>query len=310
MRRSIESMRTRLSACAAFVRFEEPLWRHTTFRIGGPAEFFLEPRTRDELTEALRMICGAGMLWRVLGGGSNLLVSDDGVRGAVISLRRMGPREIALHARGLRVSAAAALRAVVRQAAKWGLSGMARFSGIPGTVGGAIRMNAGAGGRSIGELVSCVHLLHADGRVETVPGNRIGWRYRAAEIPRDSIVLAAELRLAKGRRRRIEEEGDRLLSRKKATQPLSRASAGCVFRNPRDAFAGELIEHAGAKGMRMGGALVSPKHANFIVNTGPARARDVGRLIRRVQEMVRRRSGYRLHPEIHEWTDGRQEWEG
>ena len=303
-----ERLKSVLAPSSSFMRLDEPLWRHTTFRIGGPVQFFLQPRSPSELTAALRLIRSAQMAWRVLGGGSNLLVSDRGLRGAVVSLAHMQPVCLTRSGERLRVSAQVPMGQVIRKAAKWGLSGLEPLCGLPGTVGGAVRMNAGAGGMTIGERVHRLQLLHADGRIEAVSGREIGWRYRQADLPPNTVVLLVEFALAQGDSKRIRQAQNRFLTAKRTTQPLSWPSAGCVFRNPADAFAGELIERSGGKGTRIGGAMVSKKHANFIVNTGRANAEDVRQLIRHVQSVVRHETGYRLQTEIHEWLDGRQIW--
>ena len=289
-------------------RRAEELAPYTTFRIGGPAERLAEPRTEDEAVEAWRFALRAGIPTRVLGGGSNLLIDDDGFGGAVISMRKMNPRGIVPAAGRVRVSAGVALGWLVKWAARNGRTGLEGFAGIPGLVGGATWMNAGGGGVALGDLVTAVDLVDAEGRRREIPGDAILWSYRNAGLP-TGLILGAELALGvdspEATRRRTREAWER----KRASQPLSSKSAGCVFRNPEGDSAGRLIDAAHLKRTRVGGAVVSPKHANFIVNTGTATAGDVRRLIAHVRRTVRRRFTHDLDLEIHCWVAGDQ-WEG
>jgi len=283
------------------LRREEPLARHTTFRIGGPAEFFLEPRDLDDLREVAARIVRAGVAWRVLGRGSNVLAPDAGVRGAVVSLRRYGPRRIRRDGVEVHACAGAGLCAAVRAAARWSLSGLEALAGIPGTVGGAVWMNAGPAQGCVSDRIAALDVLEQDGTLARVARGELRFGYRDSGLPRGVVVAGVVWRLTPAPRHEVEEKCRTALERKKATQPLSRASAGCVFKNPRAGAAGALIERAGLKGERCRGAMVSRKHANFIVNCGGASAADVRRLMDRVRETVRARTGTTLEAEVHVW---------
>ena len=282
-------------------RRAERLAPYTTFRIGGPAAWFAEPETEAEAIEAWRFARRAGLPVRVLGGGSNLLINDDGFGGAVISMRKMNPKGIESVGGRVRVSAGAPLSRLVRWAAHNGRTGLEAFAGVPGLVGGATWMNAGGGGVSLGDLVTAVDLVDAEGRRREIPGDAILWGYRESGLP-TSLVLGVELALGVDAPEAVRRRTREAWERKRACQPLRAWSAGCVFRNPQAESAGRLIDAAGLKRTREGGAVVSPKHANFIVNTGTATAGDVRRLIAHVQHTVRRRFDLDLNLEIHCWA--------
>lgn len=279
----------------------KPLASYTTFRIGGPAEWFAEPETESECVSAWTHALRTGKPIRVLGGGSNLLVDDDGLPGAVISTRRLEPRRIERRGSGLFVSAGAPLGRLVKYAAHHGWAGLEGFAGIPGLVGGATRMNAGGGGASFGDFVTVVNIVDSAGARRAVRSDEMSWRYRDCGL-RDSLILSVEISLERDNPADVARRTREALDRKRATQPLSARSAGCVFRNPAAESAGRLIDEAGLKRQRVGGALVSPKHANFIVNRGAATARDVRSLIARVKRIVRTRFRAELNLEIHYWS--------
>jgi UDP-N-acetylmuramate dehydrogenase len=283
---------------------DESLAGHTYMRIGGPAAFFGTPVDGDALERIAAWTRGIDMPLRVIGGGSNVLVSDAGVRAVVVSLRA---------ARGgfefdgatVRAGAAVMLPALARAAAARDLGGLEFAIGIPGSVGGALQTNAGIGdGRSIGPLVRGVEVLR-DGRRVSLAAQDVEFAYRTSSL-RDSgdVVLAAELELTPASGADIEAEMRRLLEARQASQPTAERNAGSIFRNPPDDFAGRLIEQAGCKGMRSGGAEVSELHANFIVHDGSATASDVAELMRLVQLRVLEHAGVTLVPEIEWWGDG------
>ena len=269
------------------VRFEEPLWPHTTMKIGGPAEYFVEPRSLDELISVVE----AGVPFRVLGSGANLLVRDAGVRGVVLRLNRMNRRL------GSYVEAGVNLPTLVKQTVAEGLGGLEGLAGVPASLGGAIAMNAGGRHGEIGAVVLSVDVLE-DGIVRRLAREEVGFRYRGTDLG-NRIVVGAELAL------RPDPDAaakyDEILSAKKATQPLGCHNSGCMFRNPPGAHAGRMIDHAGLKGKRIGGAHVSRRHANFMVNDGGATADDVLRLADHVRKSVRRMFGVELEVEIVVW---------
>ncbi|MEO8755363.1 MAG: UDP-N-acetylmuramate dehydrogenase [Casimicrobiaceae bacterium] len=274
---------------------DEPLSRHTSWHVGGPADVFFMPRDRDELIAFLRTLSpDVPLLW--LGLGSNLLVRDGGVRGVVIatqdaltSLERRGDH-------GVYVEAGVPCARLARQSARWHLGPAAFFAGIPGTVGGALAMNAGAFGGETWPLVREVETISRDGTVRTRAASEYDTSYRSVTPPaQGEWFLAATLGLAP----HVDETGIRdLLERRRQTQPIGEWSCGSVFTNPPGDHAARLIEACGLKGLRIGGAVVSAKHANFILNEGEARASDIDTLIARVQGEVSRRQGVKLHPEV------------
>ena len=281
---------------------EEPMSRHTYLRLGGPAAYFGTPADLDELDRIARWARGHGLPVRVAGGGSNVLVADEGVRAVVVSLRR-ACREVAFtpdHA--VQAGAGVMLPALSRQAAERGLGGLEFAIGIPGSVGGAMQTNAGIGdGRCIADLVRSVEVLRGDRRV-TVGREEITFAYRTSSLRGSGdIVLGARLQLEPRPREAVEAEMRRLLEARQATQPTAEPNAGSVFRNPPGDYAGRLIEAAGCKGRRVGGAQVSTLHANFIVQDGTATTADVTTLMAEVQRRVAEQFGVTLVPEVEWW---------
>ena len=277
------------------------LARYTTFRIGGPATHFFEPRTAEELRNTCKVV-RRRRDWPVyiLGGGSNLLISDDGVDGAVVCMRRFERRYIRRFGNLLRVSAGVPLRRVLSATVRWGLSGLEGLAGVPGTVGGAISMNAGACDVSMGGFVSFVEVMDARGRVERLPGDGVPWLYRGADFG-GRVVTFAELELRTAPPDEVEARMTQAFEAKRASQPLSLPSAGCFFKNPEVGAAGRLLDMAGLKGLGSGGAAVSRKHANFIVNRGGATAADVLNLVRIIRRAVRNLFDVDLEPEVCVW---------
>ncbi len=276
---------------------DEPLARHTSWRIGGPARCYYEPHDIDDLAEFLHDLPPAEpVFW--LGLGSNLLVRDGGVQGTVIAtFRALGEME-RLDATRLRVEAGVACPQVARFCSQQGLCGVEFLAGIPGTLGGALAMNAGAFGGETWSYVESVETLnrHGDRHTRTPHDYRIG--YRSVEGPEGEWFVAAVLTLKRGDSSELSERIRHLLDKRKATQPLNLPSCGSVFRNPPGDHAARLIESTGLKGLRIGDACVSEKHANFIVNLGAARAADVEALIAQVMERVEVAHGVRLVPEV------------
>ena len=284
------------AARTGVLRHREPLARHTVWGIGGPADRYYEPADVEELAAFLAGLpAGEPLLW--IGLGSNLLVRDGGVRGTVISTVRLRA-VVRLDPTKLQVEAGAACPRVARVAARHGLAGCEFLAGIPGTMGGALAMNAGAFGRETWSAVDAVETIHVGGRRRWRPASDFRYGYRTVDGPPAewfvSCRLAFEPDTDGGAGRRIRE----LLARRAATQPTGARSCGSVFRNPPGDHAGRLIEASGLKGHRIGGAVVSDKHANFIINDAGARAADVEALIGRVAEEVERCQGVRLEREV------------
>jgi UDP-N-acetylmuramate dehydrogenase len=278
-------------------RVEEPMSRHTTYRVGGPAALFLQVDRLSELTAVLAVLAEHEVTWVVVGKGSNLLVSDAGYEGAVLVLGT----EFKRHSRDgglLKTGAGTALAVLVQDAFHLGMAGLEWAVGIPGTVGGALAMNAGTREGSIGETVESVTLLVPGEGLHLVKGRDIGWGYRTSGLAGRGIIVEAALAVQEDDPARVRAWMERILRERKATQPLGLPSAGSVFRNPPDSSAGRLIESAGCKGARCGGAEVSSVHANFIVNTGGATAEDIARLVRKVQMTVKDIHDVDLRPEI------------
>lgn len=282
----------------AWISVDEPLARHTSFRIGGPTLLFASPTDVEALRRAIAFCADEGIPWFVLGRGTNLLVSDAGYRGMVIHL---GKAWAWLHIAGSTMDAGAGypLPTLTRKAADAGLAGLEFAAGIPGSLGGAIAMNAGAFGGSMAQVVREVDGILPSGETRTLTGGEMDFAYRHSRALAESIILiGARLILTPDHPDEIRRRMDDYRAQRKARQPISAWSAGSVFRNPPGDAAGRLIEAAGCKGLRRGGALVSPKHANFIVNTGEATAADVLGLMQEVQRRVEETFGIRLEPEI------------
>lgn len=270
------------------VRFDEPLRRYTTLKVGGPADLFVEPRDEEQLGTVVRAARECDVPLRLLGSGANLLVRDGGVRGAVVRLSRLNRRE------GLHVQAGYNLARLVKETVSEGLAGLEVVAGVPAAVGGAVRMNAGGRHGEIADAVRYVDVMAPDGEIRRLPKPQVGFRYRGTGLG-DAIVLAAgfDLRPDEGVRDRYET----ILGDKKRTQPLGSHNAGCMFKNPPGGHAGRLIDEWGLKGERVGGAHVSRKHANFIINEGGATASDVLGLV----DVIRARVPVTLELEVLVW---------
>lgn len=284
-------------ACGVSVLRDEPMSRHTSYRIGGPADLWVVCDTTSSVAEALAILGEEHIPYTVIGKGTNLLVADDGYRGAVVVLGK----EFKKHVRdGDRIEAGGAciLAYVVQDAFAQGLAGMEFAVGIPGTVGGALAMNAGSREQWIGGVVESV-TLHIPGTgMVRVSGPEVAWGYRSSGLRERGAILECVLRLSQADPDRIRATMEASLSRRKKTQPMGAPSAGSVFVNPEGDSAGRLIESAGLKGMRLGGARVSDVHANFIVNDGGATAADVLGLVGKIQMVVKDTYGIDLRPEI------------
>jgi UDP-N-acetylmuramate dehydrogenase len=280
-----------------FVRRDEPLARHTTFRIGGPAALYAECDSVSDLTLVLRVLAEENVSRTVLGKGSNVLAADDGYDGAVLVLGKEFKRRT-LQDCCLVAGAGVALATAVQDAFSAGLTGLEFAVGIPGTLGGALCMNAGTRDEWIGSIVESVTVLSEAGELTRVRGPEIAWAYRHTDLPKRGVIVECSLKLRPGDEQRIRATMEAALKRRRRNQPLALPNAGSVFANPEGDSAGRLIESVGLKGTITGGAQISELHANFIVNTGGASARDVLTLVRLARDKVKEEHGIELRPEI------------
>ncbi|MGI6591197.1 MAG: UDP-N-acetylmuramate dehydrogenase [Eggerthellaceae bacterium] len=281
------------------VRRDEPMSRHTTYHIGGPASYFIEVEDLAALARVMEDCARFELPWALVGQGSNLLVSDDGFDGVVIVLKGQF-RTWTFDAEHMRyvVGAGMMLSRMVQEAYHEGLSGLEFAVGTPGTIGGALRMNAGTGTQWIGQRVVSVTTYRVNGGLLRRDGTDITWGYRFSSIPADEIVVECELAMERGAEVLIRNRMDGALSRRKKSQPMGMPSCGSVFRNPEGKSAGRLIEQLGLKGTSVGGAQISTVHANFIVNKGGASALDVLKLMHLAQDKVKEAYGIELQPEV------------
>lgn len=279
-------------------RENEPLSRHTTFQIGGPAAVFCLPETPAQLLRILELCRACGVRSYLLGNGSNTLFSDAGFDGAVICTVDM-KHPVTVRGDRLQAAAGAPLAAVCRKAAQAGLAGLEFAFGIPGTVGGAVYMNAGAYGGELKQALDSVTFLDQALELQTLPAAELGLGYRTSRFESEGgVILEAEFRLEPGDRQDIEGRMRELMERRREKQPLELPSAGSTFKRPQGAFAGALIEQAGLRGFAVGGAAISTKHCGFVVNTGGATCADVIALTDEVTRIVHEKTGYRLEREI------------
>jgi len=275
---------------------EELLAYHTTFKVGGPAEVFVTPQTTQELTAIWKTCRNNNIPLTILGDGSNVLVADTGLRGVVVCTNKMNSIELLGDGR-IKAQAGAKLAKVAGEAYKAGLAGFEFASGIPGTVGGAIYMNAGAYDGDVGSFCESVMLLKEE--IFHKPGTEMNFGYRKSFAQQsDMFILEAIFRLTPGNKEQIHTKMTELNSRRKISQPLEFPSAGSTFKRPPGYFAGKLIQDSGLKGFAIGGAQVSEKHAGFIINTGDATAQDIYELIQEVRNRVYANFNVWLEPEV------------
>lgn len=277
---------------------DEKMSRHVTYRVGGPVDLFIECASLPDLTLAIDTLREAEIPWSIIGKGSNLLVSDDGIRGAVIVLGEEFKHANLVDDHHLVAGAGITLANLVQQMFKQGYSGFEFAVGIPGTLGGAIYMNAGTRTDWIGSRIEALTVYSVDEGLRRYMGFELPWSYRHSGIPRQDIVLEAEMSIAPGDLHAIRSKMEASLNRRKKSQPLSLPSAGSIFRNPEGDSAGRLIESVGLKGHRIGDAQISELHANFIVNLGRAKASDIIDLMVLAQSEVRKAHGIELQPEV------------
>lgn len=281
---------------------EEPLSRHTSFRIGGPAALFVKPSDEEQLAQVLRFAASREILPRILGAGTNVLAPDEGLRelvvctkDALLGLSDLGGGKIEAYA-GETLSKTAVF------AKNLGLTGLEFAHGIPGTAGGGVYMNAGAYGGEMKQVSVQTTVLTMEGEKQIFSGEAQGFSYRTSAFEKmDAIIVKTVLQLAPGSKEEIAAKMQELIEKRRASQPLELSSAGSTFKRPEGAFAGALIQAANLKGVSVGGAQVSEKHAGFVVNTGGATAEDVKRLIALVQKRVFETSGFCLQPEVRIW---------
>jgi len=280
------------------VLVDEPMKKHTTFRIGGPAKYFCLPETPEELSATVKACRDAGEDYYILGNGSNVLVSDKGYDGVVIQLFQ-NRNEIRIEGARVYAQAGALLVKIAHQAAKAGLTGMEFASGIPGTIGGALVMNAGAYGGEMKDIVTEALVMTEAGELIKLSKEELELGYRTSIIAKKNyIVLEAVLELQKGSTEEIDARMNELKEARTSKQPLEYPSAGSTFKRPAGYFAGKLIMDAGLRGFRVGGAQVSEKHCGFVINAGDATAEDVRTLIAHVQSEVKKQFGVDLEMEV------------
>lgn len=281
------------------LRENEPMARHTSFQIGGPARLLVRPRSEQELRQALTAAKACGVPCLVIGNGSNLLVPDEGVEALVIRLGG-GLDAVNIGADGtITAGSGALLSAVAVRAQQAGLTGLEFAFGIPGSIGGAVYMNAGAYGGQISDVVESVSCLTRDGQTQMWTAAQADFAYRHSAFQSDSqVITAVRLHLMPGAPEEIRRRMEQIAASRRASQPLELPSAGSAFKRPAGGYAAALIDQAGLKGTRVGGACVSEKHAGFIVNTGGASCRDVLQLMELVRARVQARTGIELEPEI------------
>ncbi|WP_210363735.1 UDP-N-acetylmuramate dehydrogenase [Bacillus sp. REN3] len=281
------------------VKENEPLANHTSIKIGGPADIFIEPSSIENLQKAMETILATNVKWTVIGRGSNLLVTDKGIEGVVIKL---GAGLDDLKIEGTRVTAGGGLSLVnfAITISRKGLSGLEFAGGIPGSIGGAVYMNAGAHGSDISRILEKAYVLFEDGTLEWLTNEEMKFSYRTSVLQseRPGIVVAAVFQLKEGDREKIVSELQKNKDYRKETQPYNYPSCGSVFRNPLPHYAGNLIEKSGLKGHRIGGAQISGLHGNFIINTGNATAEDVLAIIQHVKDTILAKDGVEMETEV------------
>ena len=281
---------------------EEPMARHTTFLIGGPVDLFIECASIRDINISLSILAQHELPWAIAGKGSNLLVSDEGFRGAVLTLgaefKGFSLPDTAENQSSIIAGGGVMLASLVQEAFKNGFSGFEFAVGIPGTLGGALFMNAGGAEECVGNIVEAITVLRPGEGLVRYQGSDVPWRYRSSGLAAGEIIVESELRVAQGNTGHIRARMEASLNRRKKSQPLTKPNAGSIFRNPEGDSAGRMIEALGLKGFSIGGAQISEQHANFIVNTGTATAMDVLAIIKHVRRCVKEEYGTELQPEI------------
>lgn len=279
------------------VLFDAPMRQFTSMKVGGPADSLFFPKGEDDLKKLVRYARRKNIPFFILGKGTNLVVRDKGVRGWVISLTQ-GMKKIESEGDVVEAEAGLPLQRLVQWTTQKGLTGLEPFFGIPGTVGGGLAMNAGAWGAELRDVLLSITLMKEDGEVVERPRQRLKFSYRRLSLPPSWIILKGRFQLKKGKKEEIFERVKSYSEMRKRTQPLDYPSAGSIFRNPKEGPAGRWIEDLGLKGFRMGQAMISDKHANFIVNLGKARAQEVIDLMEMVERKIYEEKGISLEREV------------
>ena len=280
------------------VKTGEPMEMHTTFRVGGPADYFVLPETKEELRETVLLCRREEMPYYILGNGSNLLVSDKGYRGVIIQVFK-SMNKIRADGNCIHAQAGALLSAIAARALEKSLKGFEFASGIPGTLGGACVMNAGAYGGEVKQVLKQVTVLDSEGNILAIPSEDLEMGYRTSIIAKEGhIVLEAVIELEEGNEEEIRSLMEELKNKRVEKQPLEYPSAGSTFKRPEGYFAGKLIQDSGLRGFSVGGAQVSEKHCGFVINKDHATAADIAELMRRVSQCVEEKFGVALEPEV------------
>ncbi len=285
---------------AGEVLFDVPLSQYTSFGIGGPADAIVFPGTSEQISNTLVFLAQEGRPFMPLGNGTNLIVRDGGYRGVLVCLKRLNHLEVVEDDGGLTLKAEAGvtLADVMGRSFKDGLGGMEFCAGVPGSVGGAVKMNAGAYGREIKDVVTGVTFITLRGEMVRQKRKELHFSYRQLAVPSDRLILAAGFSLVRKNREEVRAGVEEILARRREKQPLEYRNAGSIFKNPEGVPAGRLIEEMGLKGLRIGEAKISERHGNFIVNLGGARAADVLSLIALIQDKARQERGIVLETEV------------
>jgi len=276
-------------------RESEPMARHTTLGVGGPARWYFRPADRRSLALALALIPN-DIAILPLGRGSNMLLPDSGFDGVVVDLGSLS--ELRIGSGWVEAGAGVRMSRMAKQCADHGLTGVEFMATVPGDVGGGVAMNAGAFGQQVSDTLRRIEIVQRSGKPESIAAEALAMGYRHAQLPAGSLVISAEFELASDEPEAIRQRMRDMRERRSASQPLAQANCGSVFKNPEGDYAARLIEAAGLKGLRIGGAQISEKHANFIVNDGQASSADIMALIERAQQMVAEQFGVALQPEV------------
>ena len=293
----------------AEVAINEPLSKHTTYGIGGPAEIMVFPENKTDLIQIIRTARKMNQPVSILGSGSNILISDNGIKGVVISLKNT-LKLIEIENQKLYAECGSMLGRIVKQAVKHNLIGLENLNGVPGTLGGALVMNAGAWGGEISENLVQVELIDEDGKLRYLKKNEINFSYRQSSFNKKDILLSAEFLLKKADKEIINKNFVEAQTGRKSTQPLNKRSAGSLFKNPKGHSAGKLIDEAGLKGFSVGQAKISDKHANFFINEGNASSKDMLQLIKKAHQTVKEKFNINLELEVKLMGFNKSEVEG
>ena len=293
----------------AEVAINEPLSKHTTYGIGGPAEIMVFPENKTDLIQIIRTARKMNQPVSILGSGSNILISDNGIKGVVISLKNT-LKLIEIENQKLYAECGSMLGRIVKQAVKHNLIGLENLNGVPGTLGGALVMNAGAWGGEISENLVQVELIDEDGKLRYLQKNEINFSYRQSSFNKKDILLSAEFLLKKADKEIINKNFVEAQTGRKSTQPLNKRSAGSLFKNPKGHSAGKLIDESGLKGFSIGQAKISDKHANFFINEGNASSKDMLQLIKKAHQTVKEKFNINLELEVKLMGFNKSEVEG